>query len=149
MSGLPSGRCKRLTGMAAIGPGIGNDANLYRSQRSVAFGAELDTGSHRMTRGRADELFLAGKLPHDRTPGFQRSEETQILGDHLLLSAEPAADALGEDVEVTRRQSEDVAELAFGNEWCLRAGAYMKASVIAFPCNTAVCFEMDMLYAGS
>src|SRR5258708_2467970 len=102
-----------------------------------------------MTRGCAGELLLAGELPHYGAPGFQRSEDTQILGDHLLFSAEPAADALGKDVEVTWRQTEDVAELAFGDKRRLCAGAHVQAPIIAFPRDATVRFEMDILYSGS
>ena len=44
-------------------------------------------------------------------PVFSVREHAQILGEHLLLAAEAAADALGEHVEIARAQAEQVAEL--------------------------------------
>ena len=104
-------RGERLAGMAAIGAGVGDDVNLDRGQRSVALGAELHPRGHLMARRRADELLLAGELPFHRAAGLERGEHAEILGDHLLLAAEAAADALGEDVKVARAQAEQVAEL--------------------------------------
>jgi hypothetical protein len=92
--------------MTTIGAGIGNDTHLYRGQRPIAFGAQLDTGRHRMLGGCADELLFAGELPHDGPSGFHRSKDTQILGKHLLFAAKPA-DPLGEDVKVARKQPKD------------------------------------------
>ena len=80
--------CQRLAGVAAIGARVGHDTHLNRGQRAVAFGTELDMRGHRMARGGADELLLAGELPHHRTAGLQRGQRTQIFGDHLLLAAE-------------------------------------------------------------
>ena len=51
-----------------------------------------------MARRGADELLLARELPYHRPAGLQRGEHAEILGHHLLLAAEPAADALGEDM---------------------------------------------------
>ncbi len=86
--------------MTAIGAGVGHHAHLKRGQRSVLLGAKFHMRLHRMARGGADELFLARELPHHRTAGLERGERAQILGDHLLLPAEAAAEALGEDMDV-------------------------------------------------
>ena len=93
---------ERFAGMAAIGAGIGDHAHLERGQRSVLLGAELDARRHRVARRRADELLVARELPHHRPSGPERGEHAQILGEHLLLAAESAADPLGEDVQVAR-----------------------------------------------
>ena len=65
--------------------------------------AELHLRGHLVARGGADELLLAGEFPLHRAAGLQRGEHAEVLGDHLLLAAEAAADALGEDVHVARR----------------------------------------------
>jgi hypothetical protein len=89
---------ERLAGVAAVAAGIGDDVNIDRSERPVAFGAELHARCHLMARGRADELLFAGELPLHRPAGLARGEQTEVLGDHLLLAAESPSDALGEDV---------------------------------------------------
>ena len=100
-----------LASMAAIGAGIRNDPDLDRDQRPVTARAELYFGCHRVPRRGADELLLAGELPLDRTPGLQCRQDAEILGQHLLLAAKPAADPLGKDVHVAHAEAEDVAEL--------------------------------------
>ncbi len=122
--------------------------DLDRGQGSVAFGAELHPGRHLMARGGADELLLASELPFHRSAGLERREHAQILGDHLLLAAESAADALGEDVNVARAQTEQMAKLLLRDERRLRTGADMKPSVIASPGNRSVRLEVNVLNAG-
>ena len=72
-------RRQRLAAVAAIGAGVGHDADLDRGQRAVAFGAELHMRGHRVARGGADELLLAGELPFHRPAGLQRGEDAQDL----------------------------------------------------------------------
>src|SRR4030088_213477 len=133
--------------MAAIAAGIGDNMNIDRGQRPVAFGAELYPRRHLMARRRADELFFAGELPLHRPAGLERSEHAEVFGDHLLLAAEHAAAALGADMQVTRPQREDMAELLLGDERCLRAGADMKPPIVAAPGNRAMCLEVHVLNA--
>ena len=89
----------------------------------------------------------ARELPHHRPAGLQRGERAQILGDHLLLAAEAAADALGEDMHVAVEQPEQVAKLLLGDERRLRAGAHMQPAVVAPPGERAVRLEMHVLRA--
>src|SRR5205085_2778071 len=103
--------CERLAAMAAIGAGIGDNADLDGGQSPVAFGAKLHMHAHRMARRSANELLLARELPHHRPTGFQRCEQTEILGDHFLLAAKTAADPLGEDMEVAIEQAEEITKL--------------------------------------
>ena len=121
--------------------------DLDRGQRPVALGAELHPRRHLMPRRRADELLLAGELPLHRPAGLERGEHAEVLGDHLLLAAEPAADALGEDVQVARAQAEDVAELLPRHERRLRAGADVQPPVVAAPGNRAMRLQMHVLNA--
>ena len=133
--------------MAAVGAGVGDDVDLDRGQRAVALGAELHPRRHLVARGGADELLLAGELPLHRPAGLERGEHAEILGEHLLLAAEAAADALGEDVQVARAQAEEVAELLLRDERRLRAGADMDAAVVAAPGDRAVRLQMHVLHA--
>ena len=98
-------RSQRLAAMPAIGAGVGDDMDLDRRQRAVAFGAELHTRRHLMARRRGGELFLAGVFPFDRPTCRQRGKDAQVLGDHLLLAAEAAADTFGEHVHVANGQA--------------------------------------------
>ena len=121
--------------------------NIDRGQRPVPFGAELHPRRHLMPRGRADELFFAGQLPFHRPAGLEGGEQAEVFGNHLLLSAEPPADALGEDMQVADAQTEDMAELLLHDEGCLRTGADVQPSVVAAPGDRSVRFQMDVLDA--
>ena len=127
--GLPSAAASVSPRMAAIGAGVGDDVHLDRGQRAVALGAELHPRRHLVARRRRGELFLARVFPLHRPAGGQRGEHAQVLGDHLLLAAEAAADAFGEDVQVAIGQPEQVRELLLHDERRLRAGAHMHAAV--------------------
>ena len=132
--------------MAAIGAGIGHDADLKRGESAVLLGAELHMGGHRMPRGSADELLRPRELPHHRTAGLQRGEHAKILRNHLLLAAEAAADPLGEHMDVPVEQSEQIAKLLLGDERRLRAGPHMQAPVLAPPGERAVRLQMHVLH---
>ena len=49
-------------------------------------------------------------------PVFMRGEHAEIFGEHFLLAAEPAADALGKDVKVASLEAKQMAELLLGDE---------------------------------
>ena len=121
--------------------------DLDRGQRAVALGAELHACRHLMARRRGGELFLARVLPFDRPTRRQRGEDAQILGDHLLLAAEAAADAFGEHVNVANGQGEQVTELLLHDERCLRTGAHLNAAVRIAPGDRAVRLQMHVLHA--
>src|SRR5689334_8520117 len=97
--------------MAAVAAGIRDDLYLNRRERPVGFCPKLHMSRHLMARGCADELFLARELPFDRPAALDDRQDAEILGYHLLLAAEAAAHPLGENVELARVQSEDMAEL--------------------------------------
>ena len=48
------------------------------------------------------ELLGAREFPLHRAAGLQRRQHAQVLGQQLLLAAEPAADVFGKDVELVR-----------------------------------------------
>ena len=54
-----------------------------------------------MSRGCADELFLARELPFDWPANLEDRQHAEILGYHFLLAAEAATHSLGENVELT------------------------------------------------
>src|SRR5262249_20600934 len=140
-------RGQRLTAVAAIGAGIRHDPDLDCSQRAVTEGAQLHLGGHRMARRGADELFSPRKFPFYRPRGLQRREQAKILGQHLLLAAEPTTDTLGENVHVAGTQAKDMTELLLGNEWRLRTGPDMRAPVRRGPGDGTMRLEMHVLDA--
>src|SRR6185437_5683922 len=93
-------RRQSLASVIAVSAGIGHDPHLNCGQCAIALRAELDMRRHRVARGGANELLLAGELPHYRAPCLEHGERAQVLGDHLLLAAEASADALCEDLHV-------------------------------------------------
>ncbi len=133
--------------MIAVGAGVGDDAILDRGDRAVFFRADLHLRLHRVLGRRADELLLAGELPHHRTPRFERREQRQILAHHVLLAAEAAADAFAEDVHVGEIESEDEAELGLDDERALDARADVIAAVVAPPADRLHRLEMHVLLA--
>ena len=102
---------------------------------------------HLMARGGAGELLGPREFPHHRPPGLQRGQRAQILGDHLLLAAEPTADPLGEDMHVAVVEPEQIAKLLLGDERRLRARPHMQPAVVAPPGQRAVRLQMHMLRA--
>src|SRR5262245_28093748 len=102
--------------MASICAGVGDDPNLDGGERTVVACAEPNLRSHLMARGGADELFFAREFTLHRPTSLQCCQHAEILGQHLLLAAKPAADPLCEDVHVPRAQTKDVTELVLGNE---------------------------------
>src|SRR4029077_15633428 len=131
--------------MAAVAAGIRDDPYLNRRERPVGFCPQLHVSRHLMTRGCTDELFLARELPFDRPANLKNRQHAEILGYHLLLAAETAAHPLGENVELARVESKDMAELLVHDERSLRAGADMNPAVVPLPCDRTVRFQMDML----
>src|SRR5262245_39494528 len=128
--------------MASICAGVGDDPDLDSGQHAVAACAEPNLRSHLMARGGADELLFAREFPLHRPTGLQCSQYAEILGQHFLLAAKPAADPLREDVHVPRAQTKDVTELVLGNKRRLRAGAHMDAPVRSNPGDRTVRLEM-------
>src|SRR5260370_41125337 len=102
--------------MAAIGARVRYDPELHCCERAVRACAQTYLGDHRVARRGAGELLLAREFPFHRPPGLHGGEHAETLAQHLLLAAKPAADPLGECVDVTRPQTEDVAELLLGDE---------------------------------
>ena len=91
-------------GMIAVGAGVGEHVELQRRQLAVLVGAGLDRDAHGMAGRGRDELLLARQLEFDRAAGLQRGERQDVLDEHLLLAAEPAADALAEHPNLVGRK---------------------------------------------
>jgi hypothetical protein len=98
-----------------------------------------------MTRGCADELFLAREFPFNRPANLEDRQDAEILGYHLLLAAETTAHSLRENMKLARVESKDMAEFLVHDERSLRAGADMNPAVVPVPCDRTVRFQMDML----
>ena len=140
-------RRQRLAAVIAVGAGVGHDAHVHRGQRAVLACADPDMGGHLMPGRGADELVLARPFPLHGTTDLHRGEQDEVFRDHLLLAAEAAADALGEDVEIAGPEAHQVAELLLGRERSLGAGADVPAPVLALPGDRTVRLEMDVLHA--
>ena len=137
-----------LAGVVAVGAGVGHHLDVERRQRAVLLGADPDLGRHLVPRRGADELVLAGPFPfHRAAVELHAGEQGQVFRHHLLLAAEAAADALGEDVDLGGGHAHQVGELGAGRERALRAGAHMPAIVLALVGDRAVGLEMHVLHA--
>ena len=137
-----------LAGMVAVGAGVRHDLHVERGQRAVLLGADLDLGRHLVPRRGADELLLAGPFPFHRPAAeLHAGEQRQVFRHHLLLAAEAAADALGEDMDLRGGYAHQVGELGADRERALRAGAHVPAAVLALVGDRAVGLEVHVLHA--
>ncbi len=131
----------------AVRAGIGDDVHGDRGEGAVAPHAGFDADLHRMAGSRADELLLAGELELHRPSGPQGRQRDDVLDQHLLLAAEAAADAVAVDPHGGRREVEQGAQRAAGEERGLRARAHVEVAVAVEPGHRAVGFEMGVLDA--
>jgi hypothetical protein len=92
--------------VVAVGAGVGHDSHLERRQRAVAPRPGFDPNPHQMATHGPDELFLTRELQLDRSSGLQGSQSADVFGQHLLLAAEAAPDALAEHADVDRIEAE-------------------------------------------
>ena len=93
-------RGQDLAAVIAVGPGVRDGVDLHRRERAVLLRPQLDRDLHRMAGDRRGELLGAGEFPLHRASGLERRQDAQVLGEHLLLAAEPAPDEFGEDVDL-------------------------------------------------
>ncbi len=100
-----------------------------------------------MARGGRDELLFPRQLELDRTPGLERRQHDDVLGQHLLLAAEAAADPFAEHPDLGRCEIEQIAQRPAGEEWHLRAGTDVEHAVGVVPSDRAVGLERRMLDA--
>ena len=104
-----TGVVEGLAAVVAVGAGVRDDAELDAGQRAVLLRPELHRRPHRVTIGAGDELLFARELPLHRPAGLHGGQRGQVLGEHLLLAAETAPDALAEDADVLPTKGEQVA----------------------------------------
>ena len=79
-------------------------------------------------------------------PVFSAASAKNVLDEHFLLAAEPAADALAEHPHLVGRQIERVGQRAPGQERHLRAGADIEDSVGIDPGEAAMGFQRGVLH---
>ena len=97
-----------------------------------------------MARGGRRELLLPRVLEAHRASDVERGKGNQVLGDHLLLSAETAADALREHPQLIGPQVEQVRQLDLGNRRRLGAGPHDKPTIL-HPADGPMGLQMGML----
>src|SRR5262249_604669 len=88
---------------------------------------------------------LARPFPHDGPSGLEHPQQDQVLAQHLLLPAKTAADALGEHMQISVIELEDVAKLLVSGERTLRAGTDMNPPTPSAPANRSQCFGIPVL----
>ena len=142
---FPAGVVEHRGAVIAVRAGIGHDPHLQRRQRAVPPRARLHGDHHRVSRGGGGELFFPRELELDRAPGPQRGEHDDVLDQHLLLAAEPAADLLAKHPDLGRIEIEDAAERAAGEERHLRAGADIEHAILIEPGNRGMGLHRRML----
>ena len=113
---------------------------------AVLVGAGLHGDAHRVPRRGRDELFLAGQFEFHGPSGLERSQRKNVLDEHFLLAAEPAADALTEHPHLVGRQMEQVGQRAPRQEGHLRAGTDVEDAIGIDPGNAAMGFQRRVLH---
>jgi hypothetical protein len=96
--------------------------------------------------GGRGELLLAGQLQLHWPPGAQHRERDDVLGQHLLLPAEPAADPLGDHPHLVLGQAEHPADLVAGEERNLGGGPQHQPPGGFQPADRGVRLQRDVLH---
>ncbi len=109
--------------VVAVRAGVGDHPQLERRQRAVRLRPHLDADPERVPGGGAVELLGAGELQLHRALQAHRGEHHDVLGEHLLLAAEAAADPARDHPDVLLRQVVQRAQCTPGQERHLGAGA--------------------------
>src|SRR5918911_1463051 len=92
-----------------------------------------------------NELFFARELELDGPAGLQGGQSADVFGQHLLLAAEAAADALAKHPDVDRVEAKQVAELRPRYKGRLTAGAHVQPLLLVEPGDRLVRLEVDVL----
>ena len=136
---------QHTAGVVAVRAGVGDRAQLHRGQRAVPARPEPDRDPHRVPgRGRG-ELLLPGELQLHRLAEPQHGQRDHVLGEHLLLAAEPAADPRGEHPDLAALQPEQPAQRVPGQERGLRAGPQHQPPAV-HPADRGVGLQVHVLY---
>ena len=122
--------------VVAVGAGVAEHAHLVGHHPPVFHDAGAHADDHRVARGAGHELLFAGVLQLHRPAGGDGQVRADVLDHHLLLVAEPAADARFDDADALDRQPQHRRQDAAGVERHLRAGADHQA-VILIPVGDA------------
>ena len=110
--------------MVAVGARIGQHIDLQRRELAVPRGAHADRDAHRVARGGGGELLGAREFQHDGTAEAQGGQAHDVLDQHLLLAAEPAAHPGAQHPDPVRRQAEQVRQALPHQERHLRAAPH-------------------------
>ncbi len=129
----------------AVCAGVRDHLHVLRDE--VALG--VDTGPERdrlrVSRAAGPELLLAGQLQPDRAPRRDREVGDDVLDQHLLLGAEPTADARLDDPDVLDLQPHQRSQHPAGVERHLGRRAHDQPLVGVEPRDRDVRFDRHLL----
>ena len=135
--------------VVAVGAGVGQDVDAHRGQHAVGVGTQLDLDADRVPAGHDRELVGTRHLVLHRAAGAQDGERDDVLGEQLLLAAEPAADAAGEHPDLRGVEREDVRDLVADQVRHLGAGAQDEPAVLVEPAAGRVRLQRRRATRGS
>ena len=130
----------------AVGAGVDERVDGQRGEMPLGIGGHGHIDAERVPARGHGELIGARELVAHRHAEAQHRQRHQILGEHLLLGAEAAADPLGEHLHIVGTETEDVAQLFSDEEGHLRAGADDQTAVLVTPTRATVRLQMHMLH---
>ncbi len=131
--------------VVAVRTGVGQDVDGQCAQGAVGAGRGGDIHPIGMTARGDRELIGAAELVADRTPGAQHGQCDEVLGEHLLLAAKPAADTLGEHPHPVRGKAEHPGHLVADQERNLRAGPQHQPAGVVETANRRVSLQVHVL----
>ncbi len=105
--------------MGSVGARVRDDAHLLRREVPVCVDARPEGGRLRVPAPGGHELLLTGELEPHGAAGRHREVPDDVLDEHLLLRAEPAADPRLDDADPLHGEPEERRDHAPDVEWHL------------------------------
>ncbi|MDI2023690.1 hypothetical protein PJL18_04238 [Paenarthrobacter nicotinovorans] len=133
--------------VVSIGAGVREDVQLQRGEVSVPVGAGLQVNREGVARSGCGELFGPRELQLDGPLQREGCKGNEVLGEHLLLAAEPATNTTGHHADGLRRQVEQTAQRPLHQERNLRGGTDHQPAIVIQPGNGGVRFHGHVLDA--
>ena len=133
---------QHAAGVVAVGAGVRHGAQRDGGEAPVAPRAELHPHRDGVARRRGGELLLARQLQLHGPARAQRRQRRDVLDQHLLLPAEPAADALAQHPHPVLGQAQQAGQRPAGQERHLRRGPHDQPPVVVGPGDGAMRLQM-------
>ena len=133
--------------VVAVGAGVAEDLDGQGGELAVPVSGHADLDVEGMPGGGGGQRLGAGELELHRAAQPCHGQGDDVLDQDLLLAAEAAADAAGDNPHRIVRQAEDPFERALDQERDLRRGAHGEDPRVVEPAGRGVRLQRDVLHA--